>query len=186
MGHGISAGRHVLYVGDEVGIVRAWDLTSCLASLAMTAAPEALLPRSRNNYNPRRRLHRWDKLSARTAWPLVVALSTVGVFQSELRCGEVPCYVTVWLTTVAPEALLPCSATFTICGIDCECDVIRLESLNAGCALAAYTDYIRPRAPAPAQAVTHRPYRCALCCTLLLCVQKQGGCSHCGAFHDEH
>ncbi|KAG5181828.1 hypothetical protein JKP88DRAFT_245988 [Tribonema minus] len=57
IGRGIRSGRHVLFVGDESGIVRAWDLQPCLQSLGMHAAPEAALPRSKNNYNPRRRLH---------------------------------------------------------------------------------------------------------------------------------
>jgi hypothetical protein len=55
---GIPCGQHVLYTADECGVLRAWNLQQCLEQLGMRAAPESALPRSKNNYNARRRLTR--------------------------------------------------------------------------------------------------------------------------------
>jgi hypothetical protein len=55
---GIPCGQHVLYTGDECGVVRAWHLQQCIEQLHMRAAAESALPRSKNNYNARRRLTR--------------------------------------------------------------------------------------------------------------------------------
>jgi WD40 repeat protein len=50
-----ATGRHLLLTGDELGMVKMWDLTPVLIELGMSAISEEDMPSNQSNYNPHRR-----------------------------------------------------------------------------------------------------------------------------------
>jgi WD40 repeat protein len=50
-----ATGRHLLLTGDELGMVKMWDLTPVLNELGMEAIAEEDMPLNQSNYNPHRR-----------------------------------------------------------------------------------------------------------------------------------
>ncbi|OQS04526.1 hypothetical protein THRCLA_03248 [Thraustotheca clavata] len=61
---GISTGRQLLYVGDQIGILRCWDIYPVLCNHNIQAADEDKLPHTSKTYHPRRRIIREDKRGA--------------------------------------------------------------------------------------------------------------------------
>ena len=57
---GVARGRHLVYTGNEAGVIAAWDVTAVIDAAGVTALHDEQRPALRNSYNAQRRTMRCD------------------------------------------------------------------------------------------------------------------------------